>query len=575
MPPPLPALGKIHIQIFFFSFLLVMNNLPVLIVIQKELLKLLLDDEILKNRFQNVYNSKENIEHKENNNSQFVGFIIRHKVGTKDACDIGFSLKKFETWVRSNQQDHTNNNEKHFISTYEFNKEKDVLSVTLHRENILKTLQQQRWRQSFHRNGDDGNEKHVFKCHLVRKVDSVANIRTLLYSFFMKRFLLHMRGEDGDILCEIKSYADVTTCENQSLVLTEKAIESIHQELSTKNINFEKSNYDQCEPEVEITKSKLNNYLSVVDEEMVFDGKKWLEDKTTKKSGFAKDISFIPLLNTDHTPTSYFRDAVDMQEAFVDSEAIVHLVVNQKLVSAQKSALVYQAISGDEKQKFCTFEEQPAALMGGYLQARKDELFASYRSKYGRVVNGAQWEDTIKQVAVSSLILDIFSLSLNNQLKIASVKDISCLSSRKSLFILYNYARISQLLEQFDEKVRDGVYEALPDIDDIDFSLLTEDAEWQIILQYILYYPNLMLQLHCHFDQNTSHRLHLSTNQLCQFLCDLCHDFSSYYHQTKVLLDPHPHLYRLIYARLYFVKIIKEMMCQCFQLLGVTPPQQM
>jgi len=260
----------------------------------------------------------------------------------------------------------------------------------------------------------------------------------------------------------------------------------------------------------------------------------------------------------------------------IGSKKSMHFVSNKKLVNIQKSALIFHAISDHNEQKFCAFDEKQSSLMDDFLESRKKELFASYRSKYGRVVSGSQWEETIEQVAVSSLALDIYSLSLSNHLKIDAVTDISCMSSRKSLFILYNYARICTLLDHYQEKVGEGVYEALPDINNVFFPLLTEEAEWKLILQYVLVYPNLMHHLHfSFFDDSSASLLNLPVNQLCRFLCDLCHDFSSYYHQTKVLLDPQPHLSQLIAARLYLVTIIKEIMDHCFMLLGIVPPKQM
>lgn len=45
-------------------------------------------------------------------------------------------------------------------------------------------------------------------------------------------------------------------------------------------------------------------------------------------------------------------------------------------------------------------------------------------------------------------------------------------------FILYNYARISVLFKTFAEKQKTGYYPELPPLENVDFSLLSEEVSF-------------------------------------------------------------------------------------------------
>lgn len=56
-----------------------------------------------------------------------------------------------------------------------------------------------------------------------------------------------------------------------------------------------------------------------------------------------------------------------------------------------------------------------------------------------------------------------------------------------SAFILYNVARIQTLLEKFDTQVKNGFYDELPEINQIDFSLLKEEVWYSCYLVDFVY----------------------------------------------------------------------------------------
>jgi len=269
---------------------------------------------------------------------------------------------------------------------------------------------------------------------------------------------------------------------------------------------------------------------------------------------------------------------------------VIHLVPTKNLHHLQTSSLVsdagFQQSTVNTKQRFCTYDDgmvqntqerhnSVGCNASGWFSICLEELTKSYKMKYGSQVNGPHWEKTIYDVGLASFKLDILSSPLNSKVKLNFDPTAPGNSSRNGLFILYNYARLHKLLEHYQEQVDEGVYPPLPDWSSIDFKLLSQDAEWDLVLRYILFYPVLLKKIHTEFITGDRCMVKLNFHKIVQFLFDLSHDLSSYYHQTKVLLEPRPHLSSLMFSRLGLMIAIKKVMEDCFDILGIVPPTQM
>ena len=142
------------------------------------------------------------------------------------------------------------------------------------------------------------------------------------------------------------------------------------------------------------------------------------------------------------------------------------------------------------------------------------------------------------------------------------------LGSHHSMFLLYNYARIAQLLDKFQHLSAAGVYGHLPALNSIDFSLLELSTEWSLFVKYVLLFPDF-LQQHSDAPQLNS------ISNICRFLICLSQDFSTYYSKTKILVQSGPHLYPRVYARVHLVTSLRRVMDICFRILEITPPHQL
>jgi len=200
-----------------------------------------------------------------------------------------------------------------------------------------------------------------------------------------------------------------------------------------------------------------------------------------------------------------------------------------------------------------------------YLRERKEELLQSYESKFGQKVAESLWDTAITDLAVSSIKLELLSTPLNKKVQVGNQA-----TSRNSMFILYNYARLCKIKEHFDERVQQGIYADLVEAHHISFNVLTQPVEWKLVSRYVIYFPILLEQIFLKSLKGV-----IEINQIYQFLFDLSHDTSSYYHHTKVLLDPQEHLRELMHARLTLILTLKQIMEDCFSLMDLHPPTQM
>ncbi|KXJ19917.1 DALR anticodon-binding domain-containing protein 3 [Exaiptasia diaphana] len=164
--------------------------------------------------------------------------------------------------------------------------------------------------------------------------------------------------------------------------------------------------------------------------------------------------------------------------------------------------------------------------------------------------------------------------SQNSQVKI----DVSDKSQdfRQATFIMYNCARLAKLFHHYEESVQQGHYPPLPQIDEVDFSLLREKDEWKLLVCYVMQYPAVVRDaLNDLLSPTHDSIVTVNINKMCCFLLDLCKDFSSYYGRTHVLGEPRPHLFPSMFARLYLLKAIQQVFHNCLALMDIQPLTQM
>ena len=104
---------------------------------------------------------------------------------------------------------------------------------------------------------------------------------------------------------------------------------------------------------------------------------------------------------------------------------------------------------------------------------------------------------------------------------------------------------------------------ALPH-EEVDFSLLKEEEEWELLFVFVLPYQDMLLLA---LDGLFLHRI-------CQFLAALSGTFSRYYNRVHVLKG-HSSALPTTMARMKLLKAVKDIYAHAFGLLQIEPVYNM
>jgi len=129
--------------------------------------------------------------------------------------------------------------------------------------------------------------------------------------------------------------------------------------------------------------------------------------------------------------------------------------------------------------------------------------------------------------------------------------------SSSSTFVLYNFARISQIIHSFEACVKKGLYPELPQ--QPDWALLQEEEEWELFFVYLLPYEDMLKDV----------VINLKIHRITLHLIGLSNCLSRYYSRVKILKDPLARLIPVMHARIFFLKEIQKVVCSSLDILGL------
>ena len=213
--------------------------------------------------------------------------------------------------------------------------------------------------------------------------------------------------------------------------------------------------------------------------------------------------------------------------------------------------------------------KQPNSDPIAIMDARKTHI---YQMLAGRCEEGASInhdEIAVKANELCELVtkFELLSHPSNQEVRLVVSNKVG---TDHSMFVLYNYARMTQIIKKFDNFAAIGTYPPLPEVSKTDFTLLALDAEWHLIVNYVLKVP-LML------SENFNYSPTLQPNCIsciCKFLISLSQDFSAYYSKSKILTQPVEHFYPKMFARVHLLIALRTVMDKCFQVLDIKPYDQ-
>ncbi|XP_028414459.1 uncharacterized protein LOC114537597 [Dendronephthya gigantea] len=339
-------------------------------------------------------------------------------------------------------------------------------------------------------------------------------------------------------------------------------------------------------PQQGLTDDSLKNNTFFC-EDIWFDLTVFLEHLKTSEqiNGYSYAMLYKTVKNINVSPVWKNVLYLEMLKDYIGNNLnskIVLVCGQEKLAHWQKVALIWRSLTSNvnmavENRILVISHAGSASKLRVHelLRIRTKQVKQSYLLKYGPVVNDISWTQTITKMAVSVIKLEILLVPSNFQVKldVTESNDVPP-SCRQALFVLYNCARLAKILEKYQYEIDQGTYPPLPHVKDIDFSLLKDQIEWELVLKYVANYPIIVNNV-ASSVKNPSGLIRCTSSKIPQFLVSLSQAISSYYSRVRILVKPQEHLYPVIFAKLYLIKSLHQVMENALHLLNIDAIDQM
>uniref|UniRef100_A0A0C9RU47 DALRD3 protein n=1 Tax=Fopius arisanus TaxID=64838 RepID=A0A0C9RU47_9HYME len=178
----------------------------------------------------------------------------------------------------------------------------------------------------------------------------------------------------------------------------------------------------------------------------------------------------------------------------------------------------------------------------------------------------------MRSIAEATLKFEILGVKphCRSFIEVSDDSRLSNFTIKGGAFVLYNVARIQAIFRKFEEEYSLQTREAFQNVDQIDFSRLSLQGEWNLVYNFILTYPKVLMNSVHHEEL-----LELCPQVLCAFLSRLSRKFSVYYHHTRILTEERKHLIPIMLARLSLLKALLIVFHHALEVLNITPIPQM
>ncbi|XP_035778230.1 DALR anticodon-binding domain-containing protein 3-like [Anopheles albimanus] len=160
---------------------------------------------------------------------------------------------------------------------------------------------------------------------------------------------------------------------------------------------------------------------------------------------------------------------------------------------------------------------------------------------------------SIASLGRSAAIVDLLQAKHSSAIDMRRGLASSTISSSKGAsFILYNYARLAALFEKYETMRQTQGYPELPStVEGLDFTLLTEPDEWQLLFVYVIGFPTALRQT---LGDGALERM--VPHRLLEFAFGLVSCLSKYYRQTRILTENRPKLVPVMVVRLCMLRSV-------------------
>ena len=165
-------------------------------------------------------------------------------------------------------------------------------------------------------------------------------------------------------------------------------------------------------------------------------------------------------------------------------------------------------------------------------------MSSKYQEK-GVDISKEEFDAVTHEVSTAAMKYALLAVSCETIISfdIAKVTDFEDASAP---FLLYNSTRLSSVIRKHEEGVRGGQagFDALPALDQVDFSLLDDQREWEMLLEYVLPFAGIVASCTPDSIPPPPALPKVHTHRMCEFLNQFVRSLSSYYGPSGVRILP-------------------------------------
>ncbi|GIX93753.1 hypothetical protein CDAR_606262 [Caerostris darwini] len=328
--------------------------------------------------------------------------------------------------------------------------------------------------------------------------------------------------------------------------------------------------------EINISKWRID---SEEDKNICMNAEKYVkENSLQQKYGKINNI-FLSKNNLleDLYKTSYIKHLVSDHMSEVP-DFILHIASHRYSTQIFKSGILLEMLEKICSTQFYIFSQdvlhKESECINDFTHAYKLEIEKAMEHKYGaNSISDETCINRIKSLIDTAIKFDFLKVNHNSFL---NLKFPCNHESEKNcgIFVQYNFARLSNIFKNFEIKVKEGYYNPLQPLHEVDFTLLKLDEEWNLF-HFVISFPQLVQNIFESLFPSENMKTRHCFNKICVMLQELCRYLSLYYSKIRILSGPQVHLQKIMNARLWLLKGIHQVFQNSFSLLNIQGLDQM
>lgn len=197
----------------------------------------------------------------------------------------------------------------------------------------------------------------------------------------------------------------------------------------------------------------------------------------------------------------------------------------------------------------------------------------------GEVVSEEWFNGITHEVATAAMKYALLSVSSTTLINF-DVNKVTSFEEVSAPFILYNRTRLASLEAKFKERKDAGWISPLPPLEQVDFSFLDDQKEWEIFMLYVLPLPELIQEAACPRFPSPPALPEFGVHKVCDYLYNMVRHISTWYGPSGVRILPSENAEgrggeKGTHARMHLLSSFKQCLDNALRLVMMEPLERM